>query len=104
MERGQWILSLELLNSIFGKVYDTFHLWVLRHLHEPQGCFCDRGDWDSEDWIRDIVEFVVEVMREKVSSFGILNPAFSFTLIFCPASCASSFIFILWSVLGQVVL
>ena len=61
MERGQRILSLELLNSIFGKVYDTFHLRVLRHLHESQGCFCYCGDWSSEDWICDIVEFVVEV-------------------------------------------
>ena len=103
MKRGQGVLSLELFNSVLGKVYDTFHLQVLRHLHEPQGCFCHRGDWGSENWVRDVVEFVVEVTREKASSFGVLNPAFSFTLIFCPTSCASSFIFILWSVLGQVV-
>ena len=54
---------------------------------------CPCGDWSSGDWIRDVVEFVVEVARGKESSFGSLNPA----------SCASSFIFILWSVLGQIV-
>ena len=103
VKRGQWVLSLELFNSIFGKVYDTFHLWVLRHLHEPQGCFCHHGDWGSEDWICNVVEFVVEIVRGKVSSLDSSNPAFSFTLISCPVSCASSFILILWSVLGQIV-
>ena len=61
MKRGQRVLSLELFNSIFREVYDMFHLQILRHLHELQGCFCHRGDWRSEDWIRDIVEFIVEV-------------------------------------------
>ena len=103
VKRGQRVLSLELFNSVFGKVYDTFHLRVLRHLHEPQGCFCHRGDWGSKDWVCNIVEFVVEVMRRKASSLGRSDPAFSFTLISCLASYASSFIFILWSVLGQVV-
>ena len=63
MKRRQRVLSLELFNHIFDEVYDTFHLRVLRHLHESQGCFCHRGDWSSEDWIRDIVEFVIEVVR-----------------------------------------
>ena len=103
MKRGQQVLSRELFNSILGKVYDTFHLRVLRHLHEPQGCFCHRGDWGSENWVRDVVEFVVEVTRGKASSFGSLNCALPFTLISCPASCVSSFIFILWIVLGQIV-
>ena len=65
MERGQRVFSLELLNSILGKVYDTLHLRVLRHLHEPQGCFCHHGDWGSEDWIRDVVEFIIEVARGR---------------------------------------
>src|SRR6185312_3247176 len=103
MKRGQWILSLKLFNSVLGKVYDTFHLRVLRHLHEPQGCFCHRGDWGSEDWIRDVVELVVEVAQGKASSLISSNLAFSFMLISCPASCASSFILILWSVLGQII-
>ena len=103
MKPGQRVLSLELFNSVLSKVYDLFHLQVLRHLHEPQGCFCHCGNWGSEDWIRDIVGLVVEVMRGKASSLSSLDPTFSFTLISCPASCASSFIFILWSVLGQVV-
>ena len=51
MKQRQLVLSLELFNNIFGEVYDTFHLQVLRHLHESQGCFCHRGDWSSEDWI-----------------------------------------------------
>ena len=100
MKQGQRVLSLELFNSILGEVYDTFHLRVLRHLHEPQGCFYHRGDWGSEDWIRDVVEFVVEIARGKASSLSISNPAFSFTLICCPANCASRFILILWSFLG----
>ena len=83
-------MSLELFNSILGEVYETLHLRVLWHLHEPQGCFCHRGDWGSENWIRDVVEFVIEV-------------AYVFTLISCPMSCACCFIFILWSVLGQIV-
>ena len=103
MKRGQWVLSLELFNSIFGKVYDTFHLRVLRHLHEPRGCFCHHGDLGSEDWIRDVVELIVEIARGKASSLSSSNHAFSFALISCPASCASSFVLILWSVLGQIV-
>ena len=103
VKRGQRVLSLELFNNVFGKVYDTFHLRVLRHLHEPQGCFCHRGDWGSKDRIRDIVEFIVEVARGKASSLSSLNPALHFTLISGHASCASSFIFVLWSVLGQIV-
>ena len=96
-------MSLELFNSDLSEVYDTLHLRVLRHLHEPQGCFCHRGDWGSENWVRDIVDFVIEVARGKTSSFGSLKPALPFTLISCPASCASSFIFVLWSILGQIV-
>src|SRR6185312_17010710 len=83
MKRGQWILSLKLFNNVLGKVYDTFHLRILRHLHEPQGCFCHRGDWGSEDRIRDIVEFIIEVAWGKASSLGSLDPAFSFALVSC---------------------
>ena len=97
-------MSLELFNGVFGEVYDTFHLRVLRHLHESQGCFCHRGDRSSEDWIRDIVEFIVEVARGKANSLSSSGPAFSFSLISCPASYASSFILILRGVLGQFVL
>ena len=65
-------MSLELFNSVLGKVYDTFHLRVLWHLHESQGCFCHRGDWGSEDWIRNVVEFFVEIV--SVSRPECLNP------------------------------
>ena len=92
-----------LFDSIFGEVYDTFHLRVLRHLHESQGCFCHRSDRSSEDWIHDVVEFVVEVARGKTSTLSSSSPAFSFTFVSCPESYASSFIFILWGVLGQIV-
>ena len=81
MKRGQWILSLKLFNNVLGKVYDTFHLRILRHLHEPQGCFCHRGDWGSKDWIRVVVEFVVENARGKASSLGGSKVVFPFTLI-----------------------
>ena len=103
MKQGQRVFSLELFNSILGKVYDTLYLRVLRHLHEPQGYFCHRGEWDSENWIRDIVEIVIEVAWGKASSFDSLNPVLPITLISCPASCVSSFIFILWIVLGQII-
>ena len=103
MKRGQGGLSLELFDGIFGEVYDALHLRVLRHLHESQGCFCHHGDTSSEDWIRDVVEFVIEVARGKASTLSSSSPVLSFTLISCPTSCASSFILILWSVLGQIV-
>src|SRR6185312_13018234 len=103
MKRGQRVLSLKLFNSVLGKIYDSFHLWVSRHLHESQGCFCHRGDWCSEDRVRDIVEFVVEVAQRKTGAFDSLNPALPFMLISSPTSRASIFIFILWSVLGQIV-
>jgi len=95
MKRGQGVLSVELFDSIFGEVYDALHLRVLRHLYESQGCFCHRGDRSSEDWIRDVVEFVVEIVQGKASELGSSNPALSFMLISCPASCVSSFILIL---------
>ena len=95
MKRGQGILSFILFHSMAGKVYDALHLLVLWHLHEAHSCFCHRGDRSSEDWICNVVEFVVEIVRGKASSLGSSNPAFSFTLISCPVSCASSFILIL---------
>ena len=88
---------------MFGEVYDALHLQVLWHLHQSQDCFCHRGDRSSEDWIRDIVEFVVEVARGKSNALGSSGPAFSFALVSCPASCAGSLIFVLWGVLGQIV-
>ena len=77
-------MSLELFNYVLGKVYDTLYLRVLRHLHESQGCFCHRGDWRSEDRVRDIVEFIVEVARGKASTLSSSSPVLSFTLISCP--------------------
>ena len=97
------MLSPELFDSAFGEVYDALHLRFLRHLHESQGCFCHCGDRSSEDWIRDVVEFVVEVAWGKVSTLSSLSSVFSFMLIFCPASYASGFILILWCVLSQIV-
>jgi hypothetical protein len=70
MKRGQGILSLELLDSKFGKVYDSLHLRVLWHLHESQDCFCHRGDRSSEDWIRDVIEFIVENARGEPSALN----------------------------------
>ena len=95
-------MSLELLDSMFGEVYDALHLRVLWHLHEAQSCFCHRGDGSSEDWVRDIVEFMVEIARGKASALGSSGPAFSFALVSCPASCASSFILFLRSVLVRL--
>ena len=87
-----------------GEVYDVLHLWFLWHLHEAQGCFCHHDDRSSEDWIRGIIEFIVQIVRGKASALSSSGPAFSFSLISCPASYASSFILILRGVLGQFVL
>ena len=84
MKRGQGVLSVELFDTIFGVVYNVLHLRVLRHLHESQGCFCHHDDRSSEDWIRDVVEFVVEVVRGKASTLSSSSPVLSFTLISCP--------------------
>ena len=73
-------MFVKLFNSIFGEVYDALHLRVLRHLHESQGCFCHRGDKSSEDWIRDVVEFVVEVERGKASALTLQDMVPSMTI------------------------
>ena len=103
MKRGQGVLSLELFNSIFGEIYDSFQLGILGHRHESQGCFCHCGDWCSEDGIRSIVEFVVEVAWWEMSTFGRTSPVHFFALIPFPVGCMSDFFFITWSVLGQIV-
>jgi hypothetical protein len=86
------------------KVNDALHLQVLWHLHEAQGYFCHRDNRSSEDWIRGIVEFIIEVAWGMASMLSSSGPAFSFTLIPYPTSCASSFILILRSILNQIVL
>ena len=68
-----------------------------------QGCFCHCGYWCSEDGIRIIVEFVVEVAWREMSTFGRTNPAHFFVLIPFPVGCMSDFVFISWSVLGHIV-
>jgi hypothetical protein len=92
-----------LFNSVFGEIYDSFQLGILGHHHESQGCFCHCGDWCFEDGIRSIVEFVVEVAWREMSTFGRASPAHIFALIPFPAGCTSDFVFINWSVLGQIV-
>ena len=103
MKRGQGVLSLELFNNVFGEIYDSFQLGILGHRHESQGCFCHCGYWRSEDGIHSIVEFVVEVAWREMSTFGRTSPAHFFALIPFPTGCTSDFVFISWSVLGQVV-
>jgi len=34
VKRGQGVLFLELFNSIFGEIYDSFQLGILGHRHE----------------------------------------------------------------------
>ena len=103
MDRGQGFLSLELFNNVFGEIYDSLKLGILWHRHESQGCFCHCSDWCSEDGIRSIIDFIVEVAWWEMSTFGHTSPAHFFALIPFPAGCTSDFIFISWSVLGQVV-
>ena len=91
------------LDRIFGEIYDSFQLGILGHRHESQGCFCHCGDWCSEDRIRNIVELVIEVARWNSGTFNCMNPAYFFVLIPFPAGCMSDFVFISWSVLGQIV-
>ena len=49
-------------------MYDALHLRVLRHLHESQGGFCHCGDRSSEDWIRNVVELIVEIAWGETES------------------------------------
>ena len=65
MKRGQRVLPLKLFDNMASKVDDALHLRVLWHLPETQSCFCHCGDGSIEDWIRGIVEFIVEVARGK---------------------------------------
>ena len=102
MKRGQGILPFELFHSMESKVYDALHLRVLWHLHEAQSCFCHRGDEGGEDWIRRIVEILVEIAWEKTGALSSSGPALA--LISCSAGCVSGFIFILRGVLGQIIL
>ena len=95
-------MPLELLDRMFSEVYDALNPRVLWHLHEAHNCFCHRGDGSSEDWVRGIVEFMVEIARGKANALDSSGPAFSFALVSCPASCASSFILILRSVLVRL--
>ena len=104
MKRGQGILPFELFHSMVSKVYDALHLRVLWHLHEAQSCFCHRGDGSGENWIRSIVELLVEIVWVKAGALGSPGPALSLALISCFAGCASSFIFILRGILGQIIL
>ena len=46
---------------------------------------------------------VVAVAWREISTFGRTNPAHFFALIPFPAGCMSDFVFISWSVLGQIV-
>ena len=87
-----------------SKVYDVLHLRVLWHLHEAQSCFCHRGDGSGENWIRNIVELLVEVTRADTSVFRGAGPTLSPALFPCSASCSSTFILILWSVYSQIIL
>ena len=89
---------------MFSEVYDTLHLRVLWHLYESQGCFYHRGDRSSEDWICGVIEFIVEIAQGKVNTLGSSGPAFSPALISCSACCLSSFIFVLWGILGQIII
>ena len=97
------MLSLELFHSVASKLYDALCLWIAWHLHEAQGSFCHCGDGSGEDWICYIVEFLVKITRLNASALCSLSPALLPALISCSACCSSSFILILWGVLGQIV-
>ena len=84
MKRGQGVLPLELLDNMFGEVYDMLHLRVLWHLHESQGCFCHRDNRSSEDWIRDVVEFIVVITRGRTSALSSSGPAVLVCVEFLP--------------------
>ena len=47
--------------------------------------------------------FVVEVAWREMSTFGRTSPVHFFALIPFSAGCTSDFVFIIWSILGQVV-
>jgi hypothetical protein len=65
---------------------------------------CHRGDWGGEDWVRSVVEFLVKIAWVDASALGSSGRALSPALISCSAGCASSFVFILQGVLGQIII
>ena len=80
-------MSLELFHSMASKMYDVLCLRILWHLHEAQGSFCHYGDGSSEDWVCDIVEFLVKITRVDASALGSSGPAFSSALVSCSVVC-----------------
>jgi hypothetical protein len=104
MKRGQGILPFELFHSMASKVYDALHLRALWHLHEAQVSFYHRSDGSGEYWVRSVVELLIEVTRGNTSAMSSSCLVFSPALISRYASCASSFIFILQGILGQIII
>ena len=104
MKRGQGVLHLELFHNVTSKLYDALRLWVLWHLHEAQGSFNHRGYWGGEHWVCNIVELLVKVAWANASALGNSGPVFSPALISCSVGYSSSFIFVLWGVLGQIII
>ena len=104
MEREQGILPLELLDGMASKLYDALYLRIAWHLQKAQGSLCHCSDRSGEDWVCNVVEFLVKITRVDASALGSSGPALSPTLISCSTSYSSSFIFILWGVLGQIIL
>jgi len=104
MKRGQGIFPLELLYNVASKLYDALCLRVLWHLHEAQGSFCHYGDGSGKYWVRSVVEFLVKNTRVDASALGSSSSALSPTLISCYAGCLSSFVFVLQSILSQIII
>jgi hypothetical protein len=102
MKQGQGILPLELLDSMVSKLYDALCLFVVRHLNEAQGSFSHRRNWGREDWVRRIVELLVEIARREAGALGGSGPALSPALISRSAGCVSSLNFILQGILCQI--
>jgi hypothetical protein len=57
-----------------------------------------------KDWICYPVEFLVKITRVNTSALHNWSPALLPALISCSTGCSSSFILILWGVLGQIIL
>ena len=104
MKQGQGILPFELFHSMESKVYDALHLRVLWHLHEAQGSFCHHGDGSGKYWVRSVVEFLVKNTQVDASALGSSSSALSPILISCYAGCLSSFVFVLQSILSQIII
>ena len=59
-----------MFHSVASKLYDALRLLIGWHLHKTQGSFCHCSDGSGEDWVCNIVEFLVKITQVNASTLG----------------------------------